>query len=73
MMITTTYDDIDRDILQFKYEDSFEEYETIVFHDCDDDVDAAQQEERSTKLEWTLKKYQVNNNNIDYTEVRPRS
>ena len=56
------YDDIDREILRFKYEDSFEKYETIVFHDCDNNVDATQPEE-------TLKKYRVDNNNIYYTEL----
>ena len=47
MMITTTliYDNIDKEILQFKYEDSIRESETIVFDDCDDDLDTTQQEE----------------------------
>jgi len=39
------YDDIDREILQFKYEGSIGESETIVFHDCDDVLDATQHEE----------------------------
>ena len=51
------YDDIDREILRFKYEDLIGESETIVFHDCNDVLDATQQENGNTKLEWTLKKY----------------
>ena len=51
------YNDIDKEILQFKYEDSIGESETIVFHDCDDDLDATQQEEGNKVLEWILKKY----------------
>ena len=39
------YDDIDKEILRFKYEDSIGESDTIVFHDCDDNLDATQQEE----------------------------
>ena len=38
-------------------------------YDCDDVLDATQQEEVNTELEWTLKKYRVDNNNIDDTEL----
>ena len=43
------YDDIDKEILQFKYEDSIKEFETIDFHDCDDVLDATQGEEGNTE------------------------
>ena len=36
------YGDIDKEILQFKYEDLIEESKTIVFYDCNDNVDAIQ-------------------------------
>ena len=62
------YDDIDKEILQFKYKDLIGESETIVFHDYDNNLDATQQEEGNIKLEWTLKKYWVNKNSIDDTE-----
>ena len=39
------YDDIDIEILRFKYEDLIGVSETFVFHDCDDVLDATQQEE----------------------------
>ena len=48
---------------------SFGEYKTIVFHDFDHTVDAIQQEAWNTKLEWTLKKYRDDNNNINDTEL----
>ena len=51
------YNDIDKEILEFKYEDSIGESETVIFHDCNDNLDATQQEKGNTELEWTLKKY----------------
>ena len=73
------YDDIDKETLQFKYEDLFGESEIIVFHDCDDNLDAYQQEEGNIELKWTLKKHHVDNTiysgNKDYlsdTDVDPR-
>ena len=63
------YDDIDKEILQFEYHDSIGEFETIVFRDYDDILNATLQEEGSTELEWTLKKYRVDNDKIDNTEL----
>ena len=65
----SNYNDIDKEILQFKYEDPIGESETIVLHDCDDDLNATQQEKGNTELEWTLKKYQVNNDNTADTKL----
>ena len=48
--IDFNYDDIDKEISQFKFEDSTGESETIVFYDCDDDLDATQQEERKYSI-----------------------
>ena len=36
------YNNIDKEILQFKYEDPIGESETIVFHDCDNNLNAIQ-------------------------------
>ena len=63
------YVDIDKEILQFEYQSSIGESETIVFHDCDDVLNATLQEEGSAELEWTLKKYQTDNNNTADTEL----
>ena len=38
------YDDIDKEILRFKYKDSIGESKTIVFHDYDDNFDAVHSE-----------------------------
>ena len=44
------YDDVDKEILQFKFDDSTGESETIVFYDCYDDVSATQQEMRNYSI-----------------------
>ena len=36
----------------------------------EDNLDATQQEEGNTELEWTLKKYLVNNDNINDTDLK---
>ena len=41
----------------------------IVFRNCDDFLNATLQEEGSTKMEWMLKKYEVDNDNTADTEL----